>query len=295
MARSRPDARAGVLLLDKPAGTSSFGAIASLRPVLGRRVGHAGTLDPFATGLLLVLAGRATRLARFLSGLDKRYRATVRLGARSTTDDPEGELEATGATSDRAAVERALEGLRGTIVQVPPAASAVHVDGERAYRRFRRGEDVAMPSRTVTVYGLELAAFDATRQEAVLDVHCSTGTYARAIARDLGEAVGTGAYCAALRRTAIGPFDVADAVGPDEARARPYEPPHWREPAAALPHLPAVRLDAASGGAVRHGRAVEVEAGDGAVVLLDATGALLAVATCEHGVARPDAVLAGSP
>jgi tRNA pseudouridine55 synthase len=294
MARSRPAGRAGVLLLDKPAGVSSFGAIASLRPVLGRRVGHAGTLDPFATGLLLVLAGRATRLAQFLSGLDKRYRATVQLGVRSTTDDPEGELEPSGATTDRVAVEGALAALRGTIEQVPPAASAVHVDGERAYRRFRRGEDVAMPTRTVTVYGLELAAFDAERQQAVLDVHCSTGTYVRALARDLGEAVGAGGHCAALRRTTVGPFDVADAVGPDEARADPYAAPHWREPAGALPHLPAVRLDAASGGDVLHGRAVAVEAGDGAVVLLDASGALLAVATCEGGVARPDAVLAGS-
>ena len=177
-----------------------------------------------------MLAGRATRLARFLSGVDKRYLATVRFGARSTTDDPEGELEAGEGRTDAAAVEVALAGLRGPIVQVPPAASAIHVDGERAYRRFRRGEAVAVPPRAVTVHALELVAFDEERQEAELDVHCSTGTYVRAIARDLGEAVGTGAYCAALRRTTVGPFTLADAATPDVARDRPFAAPHWREP-----------------------------------------------------------------
>ena len=125
----------GLLLVDKPAGQSSFGVLRGLRPALGRKLGHAGTLDPFATGLLLVLAGRATRLAQFLSGLDKRYRATVQLGVRSTTDDPEGDLEPSGATADRAAVEGALAALRGTIVQVPPAASARPQAGARRHAR----------------------------------------------------------------------------------------------------------------------------------------------------------------
>jgi tRNA pseudouridine55 synthase len=294
---SRADARpsrAGLLLLDKPAGGSSFGAIAGLRPVLGRRVGHAGTLDPFATGLLLVLAGRATRLARFLSGLDKRYRATVRFGERSTTDDPEGELEPTGARTDEAAVTAALAGLRGPIVQVPPAASAIHVDGERAYRRFRRGETVTVPARAVTVHALELVAFDEERQQAELDVRCSTGTYVRAIARDLGEAVGTGAHCAALRRTAVGPFDVADAATPEAARAQPFAAPHWREPADAVGHLASVRLDDAALAAVRHGRAVPVAAADGPVALLAPDGALVAVGAAVDGVARPETVLEAS-
>ncbi len=142
-----PGATSGLLLLDKPAGPSSFQAIARLRPVLGRKVGHAGTLDPFATGLLLVLAGRATRLAAYLSGLDKRYVARVALGVTSTTGDPEGELVATGAPRvGRAAVEAALPPFRGTIEQVPPAASAIHVEGERAYARFRRGEEVVVPA-----------------------------------------------------------------------------------------------------------------------------------------------------
>ncbi len=292
MSRAEGPVRPGMLLLDKPAGRSSFAAIAALRPVLGRRVGHAGTLDPFATGLLLVLAGRATRLARFLSGADKRYAATVRFGWRSSTGDSEGELEAGGGPVARAAVEAALPSFRGIISQVPPAASAVHVDGERAYRRFRRGEEVAVPARTVTVHALELVAFDEEAQEARLELACSTGTYVRAIARDLGEAVGAGAYCAALRRTAVGPFDVADAATLEEALARPFAAPHWREPAAALPHLPAVPLDARALDAARHGRAVAADAPDGPVALLDPSGALVAIATSTAGVAHPDAVLA---
>src|SRR5262245_19952742 len=136
-----------MLLLDKAAGRSSFGAIAALRPVLGRKLGHVGTLDPFATGLLIVLAGKATRLATFLTGLDKRDQAAVRFGVTSTTDDPEGELTARDATTDADTVRRSLDRFRGEIQQVPPAASAIHIDGERAYKRFRRGEEVEVPAR----------------------------------------------------------------------------------------------------------------------------------------------------
>src|SRR5690348_15992825 len=142
-----PPEISGLFLVDKPAGPSSFGVLRTLRPALGRRLGHAGTLDPFATGLLLVLAGRATRLATFLSGLDKRYRAVVQFGAVSDTLDPEGVVEATGATTSAEDVRTAAAGLVGEILQAVPAASAVKVDGRRAYARMRAGEQVAPPPR----------------------------------------------------------------------------------------------------------------------------------------------------
>ena len=225
-----------MLLLDKAAGHSSFGAIAALRPVLGRKLGHAGTLDPFATGLLIVLAGPATRLATFLTGLDKRYRAAVRFGVTSTTDDPEGDLAATAATTDEDAVRRSLNGFRGEIRQVPPAASAIHIDGERAYKRFRRGEEVEIPTGSVTMHAIELLAFDPVAQTAQLDVRCSTGTYIRALARDLGVAVGAGGYCSALRRTEVGPFSVDDAVTAEDGDiAAALRPAGRRRPAPAAP------------------------------------------------------------
>jgi tRNA pseudouridine55 synthase len=279
-----------MLLLDKSPGPTSFAAIAALRPVLGRKLGHAGTLDPFASGLLLVLAARATRLATYLVGLPKAYTATVQLGVRSTTDDPEGELEASGDRVARAGVEGALGSFRGRITQVPPAASAVHVEGERAYRRFRRGEAVAVPPREVVVHRLELDAFDEAGQVATLLVECSTGTYVRAVARDLGQVLGVGGYCTALRRTAIGPFAVADAAPPAAALADPYAAPAWREPLDALPHLPLREVDAAEAAALRHGRplAAHGESGD---VRCAAGGRLLAIARVEGADLRPAVVL----
>ena len=275
----------GVLLLDKAAGCSSFGAIAALRPVLGRKLGHAGTLDPFATGLLIVLAGRATRLATFLTGLDKRYRAAVRFGVTSTTDDPEGELAETAATTDEETVRRALDGFRGAIRQVPPAASAVHIDGERAYKRFRRGEEVAMPERAVTVHAIELLTFDPVSQTAELDVRCSTGTYIRALARDLGDAVGAGGYCTALRRTEVGPFSIDDAVaasGDIVAALRPA--------ADAVPHLPRRQITPAEAAAIGQGRRIEAhDEPAGPILLLDGER-LVAIGTRDDDTLRPGPV-----
>ena len=280
-----PDAT-GVLLLDKAAGKSSFGAIAALRPVLGRKLGHAGTLDPFATGLLVVLAGRATRLATFLTGLDKRYRAAVRFGVTSTTDDPEGELTETAATTDEDAVLRSLDGFRGAITQVPPAASAVHIDGERAYKRFRRGEDVAMPERAVTIHAIELLSFDAASQTAELDVHCSTGTYIRALARDLGVAVGAGGYCSALRRTEVGPFSIDAAVAADGDIAAALRPA-----ADAVPHLPRRQITPAEVDAIAHGRRIDAhDEPAGPIVLLDGER-LVAIGTRDGDTLRPGPVL----
>jgi tRNA pseudouridine55 synthase len=188
-----------VLLVDKPAGITSHDAVARAKRAFGMKTGHAGTLDPFATGLLIVLLGReATReQARFM-GLRKIYRATARFGAVSTTGDPEGEITETGV------VPGELELPTGEVRQRPPTYSAIKVGGERAYKRARRGEDFEMPERQVTVYRFELLS--RSDDEAEFEIECSSGTYVRTLIADLGDA-----YCTALRRTAIGPFRVEDA------------------------------------------------------------------------------------
>lgn len=278
----------GLLLVDKPAGVSSFGALARLRRRYGRKIGHAGTLDPFATGLLLALVGRATRLAPYLVGADKGYDATVAFGVRSTTDDPEGDLEPTGATTDEAAVRAALPGFVGVIEQVPPAASAVHVDGERAYRRFRRGEAVTVPARRVIVHRLELMRFDPTTQTAALRVDCGSGTYVRSLARDLGDALGTGAYLTALRRTRVGRFDVADAAAPDAILDAAVDP--LRPLIDCVPELPRRSLDAEETRRARHGMLL-AGAADGPIALLGDDGRLIAIGRPADGGVRPATVL----
>ena len=279
----------GLFLVDKPAGPTSFGVLRELRPALGRKLGHAGTLDPFATGLLLVLAGRATRLARFLSGADKTYRATVRFGAVSPTLDLEGEIEPTGAVTERDAVCRAAAAMRGDVSQRVPAASAVKVDGVRAHRRMRRGEQVEIAPRPVRIDRLEVLAFDPEAQLAEIEVACSKGTYVRQIASDLGEATGAGALCVALRRMSVGGFDVADAGPPALVAAEPAG--RWyRTPAEALAHLPTRELDAAEFALVRHGRPVE-RSGEHAWVRLVCGGELVAVAETRGEHLHPAVVL----
>jgi tRNA pseudouridine55 synthase len=194
---------AGVALVDKPAGPSSFAIVAQIRRVTGARTGHAGTLDPFATGLLLILSGRATKLAPSLVGLDKRYVTTIDLTATTTTGDPEGtevERHDPPATLD-------LDRLRGEIELPVPAASAVKIAGERAYKLHRRGVEVEMPLRRSIVHELDVVDRDATT--VTLDLRVSSGTYVRAIAQALG------GHCRTLRRTAVGPFSVDDAVAPE--------------------------------------------------------------------------------
>ena len=283
-------APAGLLLVDKPAGITSFGALARLRRVYGRRLGHTGTLDPFATGLLVVLTGRATRLAPLLSGAAKRYTATVRFGATSTTDDPEGEIALTGERTDETAVTAGLSSFVGEIEQVPPAASAVHVDGERAYRRFRRGEQVAVPARRVIVHGIDVLSFDPDDQSAVLDIRCGSGMYVRSIARDLGEALGCGAYLTALRRTEVDGFDVADAATPDAIAAGKPGAVAWRPALAAAEHLPQIGLDAEQAAAARHGRALGIAAPAGDVALVS-EGSLLALGASDGVAIAPRIVL----
>jgi len=203
---------AGVALVDKPAGPSSFAIVAQIRRMTGARTGHAGTLDPFATGLLLVLSGRATKIAACLVGLDKRYVTDVDLTARTSTGDPEGEVVERLEPPDAADLEQRLAGLRGQIELPIPAASAVKIGGERAYRLARRGVEVEMPMRRSTVHALDVIAY--TGEVVTLDIRVSSGTYVRAIAEALG------GHCRALRRTEVGPFSVADAVSPEAFEPR---------------------------------------------------------------------------
>jgi tRNA pseudouridine55 synthase len=225
----------GLILVDKPPGPSSFQVIASIRRRTGARTGHAGTLDPFASGLLLVLSGAATRLAPWLVGLDKRYLTDVDLTARTSTGDPEGEVvEEHGAPTEDELRQR-LAGLRGEVELAVPAASAVKIGGERAYRLHRRGEVVEMPVRRSRVDALEPISY--REGVATLDLRVGSGTYVRSIADALG------GHCRTLRRTEVGPFSVADA---DDARILP--------PAEAVRFLPAVEVTADEAAAIRSGR-----------------------------------------
>lgn len=288
-----PEGPPGLLLIDKPAGGSSFQALGALRRRFGRRIGHAGTLDPFATGLLLVLTGRATRLQPHLLGLEKEYDGVIRFGVRSTTDDPEGELEATDGRCTEADIRRTLPSFTGVIEQIPPAASAVHVDGERAYRRFRRGEEVEMPPRLVAIHRLELLAFDEEEQRARVLVTCGSGTYIRSLARDLGDLLGCGAYLERLRRTRIGSFSVDDAVAPDDPVLAEPRAPFWLPPERAVGHLPRCRLVAETERAVLHGRTIiaPVGLGSGPVALIGRRGDLVAVAEQRENLLHPRVVM----
>jgi tRNA pseudouridine55 synthase len=254
----------GVILCDKPAGKTSHDLVAAVRRNFerGTRVGHAGTLDPFATGLLLVLVGRATRAQRFFMALPKTYRAVARLGAVSSTGDPEGKITRTGVMPPEP-----LALPTGEIRQRPPAHSAVKVAGERAYRRARRGEDLDLPERTVQVHRFDLLAREGDRAE--LEIECSAGTYVRSLVADLGDA-----YCEELRRTAIGPFRVEDADG------RTLVPLD-----AALSFLPERPLGGDDVRRAVHGSAVPGDA-DGPVRLTDADG-LIAIAEPRGGALKP--------
>ena len=277
----------GVLLYPKPAGVTSHDVVDLVRRgplAAGAKVGHAGTLDPFATGLLLVLVGRAARLARYLVGLPKTYRAVARFGATSDTGDPTGTIAPTGKRADEQAVRGALARLTGEIDQRVPAYSAVKVEGERLYRKARRGEAVAAPVRRVTVESLDLVRFDPAAQEAELELRCSSGTYVRQLVADLGELCSAGAYCTALERTAVGPFRLADA-----------DPERLVGLADALSFLPRRELSAVEAADVRHGRRVTDPGGagdEGRPVRLTLEGALVAVAERRGDELKPVTVVA---
>ena len=281
----------GLVVVDKPAGITSHDVVARVRRMAGtRKVGHAGTLDPMATGVLVLGVDRATRLLGHLMLTEKAYDATVRLGVATTTDDAEGETVATASTAglDEATVRATLAEFTGDLLQVPTAVSAIKVDGKRAYQRVREGEEVELAARPVTVH--ELVVHDVRPAETTLDVdislRCSSGTYVRAIARDAGARLGVGGHLTALRRTAVGPYglDVARTLDQlaDEFEVLPIA-------AAARAAFTSVDLDDAAAGDVRVGRPLDLElAGLSAVFAPD--GGFLALYEPRDGHARPVAV-----
>jgi tRNA pseudouridine55 synthase len=299
----------GVLVVAKPAGPTSHDVVALVRRLAQtRRIGHGGTLDPFAAGVLPLFLGGATRLVEYHLGDDKTYRATVCFGASSTTDDLDGELTPVhGALPvERDAVEAALGALRGPQLQRPPAYSAIQVGGRRAYAMARAGEAVELPPRQVEIKALSLTSWDGAdpaRPIAVLEVTCSAGTYVRALARDLGTALGTGAYLGALTRTASGPFtldravsldairDAAAANGPDGVRALLLPPD------AGLESMPAVALSPEEIADAGQGRFVRPAAGlrgapDGVPLrLVDADGAIVGMGRREGTRIAPTKIL----
>jgi tRNA pseudouridine55 synthase len=289
--------REGFLPVDKPPGPTSHDVVARARKTLGlRKVGHTGTLDPFASGLLLLCVGRATRLTQYLDGLPKSYEAEARLGQLTTTLDTEGEVvredEAWKELAE-ARVRGAMAGLTGRQEQIPPAYSAKKLAGEAAYLRARRGEAVVLAPVEVEVHELELLELSPPRLR--FRVRCSTGTYVRALARDLGEHLGTGAHLTELRRTAIGPIHVRDAVALDALTAPGGSGLErlsraWIRPLDALAHLP--RVDVTPDAAMRLGRGQAVPRpegapADGTLVAVASGDALLAVAEVTDGTLRP--------
>jgi len=274
----------------KPAGPTSHDVVAVVRRALGgARTGHLGTLDPFADGVLVVVVGRATRLAQFAGGWPKAYEGVLRLGVTTDSDDRTGTPVVTSGawrevTAD--AVTAALARFRGTFAQRPPAFSAVKVGGERAYRRARRGEAVAPAARSVTVFALELTQF--APPDAGFRATVSGGTYLRSLARDVGEALGCGAHLAALTRTAVGPFTLAQAVAPEAVTAGDLRPAD-----ALVGDLPRRELSDAEREAVVHGRAI-AGTGNGAAgrVALFHAGELVAVAEAVAGQLKPSVVVA---
>ncbi len=292
-----PHARTdGLVLIDKPAGPTSHDVVAAVRRALGeRRVGHAGTLDPAATGLLVVLAGRATRLARFIALLDKHYVGTIRFGCETSTDDAAGEPgerdESWRERSD-AEIAAALERVAAEPLQLPPRVSAKLVGGERAYRRVRRGEEPQLAPARVAIHALTAGPYDRAAGELVVEVRCGAGTYVRAIARDLGRSLGTRAHLAALRRVAVGPWRVEaaqslGAVRPGEGAVLAVRPL-----AEAVAHLPVLDVGPETARDVAHGRKIEHAARLEGPVAVYGAGELLAVAELRDGLYAPLVVLA---
>ena len=307
IARTGDAALSGILIVGKPAGPTSHDVVAVVRRLTGvRRVGHGGTLDPFATGVLPVFVGPATRMVEYHLGDAKAYRALVCFGARSTTDDLEGELTpGDGPAPDRPAVEQALPRFLGRIRQRPPDYSAVKVAGRRAYDVARHGGRPEVREREVEITALDLLAWDdadPARPTAVLDVHCSAGTYVRSIARDLGDALGCGAYLGSLTRTASGPFTLERATPLDELRALLGEgraAERLLPPDAGLDAYPAVSLAPEDLDAIVRGQVVRAPSGareagpDDVVRILDATGGLVAMGRLRAARIHPDKVLVG--
>lgn len=293
-------AASGLVVVDKPAGWTSHDVVARVRRLAGtRKVGHAGTLDPMATGVLVLGVERATRLLTYVVGADKEYAATVRLGATTTTDDAEGETLATADASrvTEAEVRAAVVPLTGPIEQVPSAVSAIKVDGRRAYARVRAGEDVVLAARPVVVHAFEVLDVR-TADGGVLDVDvrvvCSSGTYVRALARDLGAALGVGGHLTALRRTRVGGYGL-EAARTLEELERSFAVLPLEE--AARASFPVRALDGAEAAALSHGRRIRSTGADplgtpeAPVAAFAPDGGLVALVADEDGAARPVLVL----
>ena len=281
----------GIAVIDKPAGWTSHDVVAKARGVLGtRKVGHSGTLDPDATGVLVLGVGRATRLLRFLTALPKSYEAEIVLGVETDTLDSSGRVtarhEMTGVTETQA--RQAAASLTGDILQVPPMVSAVKVGGRRLHDLARAGVEVEREARPVTVYRFEVARLPGREGLLRAAVDCSSGTYVRVLAADLGRALGGGAHLRGLRRTAVGGFGLE--------QARPVESPEVRPMAAAVEHLDGVRVGAAVAADVAHGRVLDLErlgvAGAGPWAVHDSEGGLLAVYERFRTGAKPAVVVA---
>ena len=295
-----PESLDGVLVVAKDPGPTSHDIVALVRRLTGvKRVGHGGTLDPFAAGVLPVFLGHATRLVEYHGTEAKEYRALVCFGARSTTDDLEGELTPVDVPAPtREEVERAVQAFRGEIEQVPPDYSAVRVSGRKAYELARHGEKPELRPRHVTVTRFELTDWDdsdATRPVATMEIACSAGTYIRALARDLGDALGCGAYLGALTRTASGPFRLEQAHPLDAVRAA-LSTGHASDlllPMDAGLDFPELQLNAAELTHLARGQQLRRPSppdGPGLVRVLDESGRLVAIARAQDGLLQPEKV-----
>ncbi|MFC6153385.1 tRNA pseudouridine(55) synthase TruB [Nocardioides yefusunii] len=289
----------GLVVVDKPGGITSHGVVSRVRRLAGtRKVGHAGTLDPMATGVLVLGTNRATRLLGHLMLTDKGYDATVLLGVATTTDDAEGEVTTTTSAEHltETQVREALTPFVGDILQVPTAVSAIKVDGKRAYERVRNGEEVELKARPVTVHGIDVHAFRTPAEGAAagtveldISVRCTSGTYIRAIARDLGAALGVGGHLTALRRTAVGAFDLATSSTVEELEEEFRVVPIAE---AARMSFPAIDLDAEQEREVRYGRRLDL-AVDAVTAVFAPSGEFLALYEPSGSGAKPLAVFVG--
>jgi tRNA pseudouridine55 synthase len=286
----------GILLVDKPEGPTSHGVVSITRKAMGtRKVGHAGTLDPMATGLLVLGVGTATRLLTFLVGADKTYTATIRLGSSTVTDDAQGETVTVADATVLADISDAdihdqVTALTGTIEQRPSAVSAIKVDGQRAYDRVRAGDDVVLDARTVTVSRFDVHGIRRTPTAIDVDVtvDCSSGTYIRALARDIGVALECGGHLTALRRTRVGPFSVDDACLPDVIdESRLIAPAHI-----AGQLFPTWSMSDSETVDIGHGKKVSTSMPDAPLVAAVHEGRLVAIVAVSNGIAR---VVTGFP
>ncbi|WP_051704273.1 tRNA pseudouridine(55) synthase TruB [Glycomyces sp. NRRL B-16210] len=306
-------AQPGLIVVDKPQGITSHGVVSRMRRICGtRKVGHGGTLDPMATGVLIVAVGKATKLLTYVSGLDKSYAATIRLGLSTVTDDAEGAYDgwcgdAVNETTDEA-IQAGLAAMVGEIDQVPSSVSAVKIDGKRAYKRVRDGEEVELKARRITIASIEVGNIWKTTVadgdgdvwpviDVNVEVSCSSGTYIRAIARDLGAALGVGGHLAVLRRTRIGGFGIEvaatlEALAERSEAGEPLGALTMGEAAARL--MPVRTATEAEAKALSYGKPLKAAGIEGRYAVLNEAGDLLAVMTEQGDTAKPETVFAAA-